>query len=288
LFRAAIIQSGPCQAVADRSTAERVSLDYATAAGCADPDPAADCLRGLPVVKVAAPPWYYHLGGDSLTGPISGTASLPVDPMTAIAEDKAARVPVLAGTNHDEYTLFAATQFLRRGRIPDYPQALADTFGADSGRIAQQYPVNRYGNSASAYSAVVTDGVFACAANTMASELAATAPVFGYEFNDRNAPAPELLRTVPFPIGASHSLELRYLFDVGGAPPLNAAQQKLSDRMIGYWSGFVATGAPRADGAPAWPAFEGTQGPWMSLQTPEVRAFTQFADEHQCGFWATR
>ena len=121
----------------------------------------------------------------------------------------------------------------------------------------------------------------------MVSELAREAQVYGYEFNDRNAPAPTPLRTVPFPVGASHSLELRYLFDIRGAPPLNEAQQKLSDRMIGYWTGFVATGGARLDGAPDWPALDESHDAWMSLQTPEVRTFTQFADNHQCAFWAT-
>jgi para-nitrobenzyl esterase len=288
LFRAAIIQSGPCQAVGDRPTAERVSLDYAAAAGCGDPATAADCLRDLPLEKLGQPPMYYRLGGDSLTGPISGTASLPVDPMSAIAAGHAARVPVLIGTTHDEYTLFAATQFLKNGQMPDYPAELAAMFDSDSGRVAQQYPVTRYGNSALAFAAVVTDDLFACAANTMAKGLSRDADVYGYEFNDRNAPAPEPLRTVPFPVGASHSLELRYLFDVVGAPQLNSAQQKLSDEMIGYWTGFVATGAPRARDALDWPAFDGTDGPWMSLQTPEVRPFTQFADDHQCAFWASQ
>ena len=288
LFRAAILQSGPCEAQANRATAERVSLAYAAAAGCADPAIAADCLRALPVAKLIQPPLYDHVGGDALTGPISGTASLPVDAMTAITAGKAARVPVLIGTNHDEYTLFAAIQFLQHGGMPDYPQALADSFGADSSQVAQQYPVSQYGNSALAYGAAVTDGFFACSANQMELGLMRDAPVYGYEFNDRDAPAPAPLRAVPFAVGAGHSLELRYLFDIRGAPPLNAAQQQLSDRMIGYWSGFVRTGVPHADGAPDWPPFDGTHGPWMSLQTPEVRTFTNFADDHQCAFWAAR
>jgi para-nitrobenzyl esterase len=58
--------------------------------------------------------------------------------------------------------------------------------------------------------------------------------------------------------------------------------------MIGYWSGFVRTGVPHADGAPDWPPFEGTHGPWMSLQTPEVRTISNFADDHKCAFWAAR
>ena len=42
-------------------------------------------------------------------GPITGTAALPVDPIGGFANDRAARVPVLIGTNHDEATLFLAT-----------------------------------------------------------------------------------------------------------------------------------------------------------------------------------
>ena len=34
--------------------------------------------------------------------------------MTAIAKGEAAKVPVLIGTNHDEFTLFVALQYLRR------------------------------------------------------------------------------------------------------------------------------------------------------------------------------
>ena len=112
--------------------------------------------------------------------------------------------------------------------------------------------------------------------------------MYGYEFDERAAPAPEPLRTVPFPVGASHTLELRYLFDVGGTSPLNPVQQKLSDEMIDFWSGFVSTGVPHAHGTPEWPVFDGERGPWMSLQAFEVRTSTQFYDDHQCGFWAGR
>ena len=207
--------------------------------------------------------------------------------MTAMGQGKAARVPVLIGTNHDEFTLFAATQYLQHEQMPDYPQVLDGSFGADAARVAQQYPLSRYQNAAVAYATAVTDSGFACPAVSMASGLSRDARVYAYEFNDRDAPAPELLRSVPFPVGASHSLELRYLFDVGGAPALSTAQQKLSERMIDYWSGFVTTGVPQAAGAPQWPAFDGQRGPWMSLQTPDVRTFTSFLDDHQCGFWAT-
>jgi para-nitrobenzyl esterase len=287
LFRAAIIQSGPCQAQATLATAQRVSLDYAASVGCGNPGTAADCLRGLPVAKLAETPWYYRVGSDELTGPVTGTPLLPADPVTAIAQGRAARVPVIIGTTHDEFTLFVASQYLRLGQRPDYPQVLTDTFGTAAARIAEHYPLSRYGgDSALAYAATVTDGVFACPADRIAGSLTKAAPVYGYEFNDRAAPAPAPLRSLPFPVGASHSLELRYLFDIGGAPPLNPAQGRLSDEMIRYWARFVITGAPQVDGQPSWPALgSDADGPRMSLQTPEVRSFTDFDDAHQCRFW---
>jgi para-nitrobenzyl esterase len=194
---------------------------------------------------------------------------------------------VLIGTNQDEWTVIAAEAFLSQGRMPDYLQSLAAGFGADSGRIAQLYPLNWYGNSAMAYSAVATDGLFACPAYRMETALAKDAKVYAYEFSDRDTPEPERVRDAPFPVGAGHALEVHYLFGPEDRPLLNRAQRKLSDRMIRYWTSFIANGAPRADGAPDWPAVAGAHGPWMSLETPEVRLFRSFDEEHQCAFWDT-
>ena len=292
LFRAAIIQSGPCQAQADLPTAEQRSLDYATSLGCGDPQTAARCLRQLPADKLRKPLWYYSFGDNNLAGPASGTNTLPLDAVTAIAQGRAARVPVLIGTNHDEFTLFVALQYLQHGELvtpAQYPQALADTFGPHAGLVEQRYPLDRYGGNAPlAYAAALTDGAFACLDHRMAGDLAKSAPVYAYEFNDRDAPAPDALRTLPFPVGASHALELRYLFDLAGAPPLSPAQQALSNQMIDYWSRFVTTGAPDVPGQPDWPEIHrGGPDRRMSLQPGGSRVVTTFAQAHQCQFWAS-
>lgn len=292
LFQAAIIQSAPCQAQAPLPVAEQRSLDYAAGAGCPDPATAAECLRALPADKLRKPVWFVEIGADELTGPVTGTKALPVDPVRAIADGTAARVPVLIGTNRDEFTLFVAMRYLQhddRYTPEQYPGLLADTFGPDAGQVAARYPVDGFGADPQvsvplAYAATVTDGEFACIADRMAARLAGGAPVYAYEFNDRAAPAPEPLRTLPFPVGASHSLELRYLFDVGGAPPLSPAQQTLSDQMIDYWAAFVASGAPSASDAPQWPQFG--DGSFLSLQPDGNRVTRDYAREHQCAFWA--
>lgn len=293
LFSAAIIQSAPCQAQADLPTAERRSVDYAAKVGCGDPKTAADCLRALPVDKLREPVTFYNVGDDALPGPVSGSAALPVDAVTAIAQHDAARVPVLIGTNRDEFTLFVALQYLRAGKVftaEQYPQLLRDTFGPNAAAVGARYPLSDYhGNVPSAYAAAVTDGVFACVNERMANDLARVGPVYAYEFNDRDAPAPDAMRDLPFPVGASHSLELRFIFEVGGAEPLDRAQQGLSDQMLDYWSGFITDASPDAGGQPEWPPLgtDGAAQPWMSLQPDGSRVVTTFDDTHKCAFWAS-
>jgi len=286
LFSAAVIMSAPCQAQAALPVAEARSTDYAAGLGCADNSSAAACLRSLPADRLRAPVWFYRIGEDELTGPVTGTSALPDDPVTAIGSGRAARVPVLIGTTRDEFTLFVGLQYLRENRTytdADYPELLADTFGADASAVAERYPLSAFSSVALAYAASVTDGMFACVGDRLAQDLARTQSVYFYEFNDRGAPAPEPLRTLPFPVGASHSLELRYLFDVGGAPPLDAAQQRLADQMIDYWSSFVKTGAPVAAGQPDWPQVDAGV---MSLQPDGSRMVDDFSRVHQCPFWA--
>jgi para-nitrobenzyl esterase len=246
----------------------------------------------LPPERLQDVPWYYRIGADSLTGPVTGTVALPTDPVAAFGRHDFARVPVLIGGNRDEFTLFVAMQYLRLGTrytTEQYPQLLSDTFGANAGAVEQHYRLDGYhGDVALAYSAAVTDGVFACSAERTADSLAAAQPVYSYEFNDPDPPAPDPFRTLPFPIGASHSLELRYLFDIGGAPPLNPAQQVLSEQMIDYWSQFVTSGAPRAANQPEWPELgtDAAAGKVLSLQPDGSRVVTSFEQEHQCTFWA--
>jgi para-nitrobenzyl esterase len=294
LFRAAIIQSAPCQAQADLATGQHRSVDYAASTGCRNPATIAVCLRALPAATLDRPPWYYFIGdSDALSGPLTGTAVLPDGPVAAFAASRAARVPVLMGINHDEFTLFAALRYMKldRGvRSAEYQHVLADIFGADGAPILAHYPPDHYGGDVSlAYSAAVTDGVFACTADRLADSLSRNAPVYAYEFDDPHAPAPKLLRDAPFPVGASHSLELRYLFNVGGAAPLDPAQRVLSDQMISYWSHFVTNGAPKAAGLPGWPAQTGDPDHnfWMSLRPDGSRAITNFEAAHQCPFWAS-
>lgn len=285
LFSAAIIQSGPCQAQYDLPAAERTSEKYAQDVGCGDRATAAACLRALPPERLQRPVLYGRIGTEQLSGPVTGTATLPIDPMTGAAQGRAAKVPVMIGTTADEFTLFTALQYIR-GRVIDaahYPELLAQAFGPNAAAVAQRYPPEQFGGSVPlAYSAAVTDGAFACVADRLADSLSAAQPVYFSEFDDPDAPAPEPLHEAPFPVGAGHSLELRYLFDVGGASPLKPAQQRLSDEMIDYWIGFISTGSPGS----GWPSFNDGAGERISLQPSGSRVIADYDQAHKCQFWA--
>jgi para-nitrobenzyl esterase len=293
LFRAAIIASAPCSAVAQLPSARKVSVDYAAEHGCVDPTTAAGCLRALPARRLADPPWFVRIGANLLSGPVVGASGLPVDPMATLTSGRAARVPVLIGTTHDEFTLFMALQYLRLHTVPtdaDYPGMLAEVFGAQAPAVLTHYRVENHGGDVvAAYSAAVTDAYFSCPADRIADGQATVAPVYAYEFDDQAPPEPAPLRQLPFRVGASHGLDLRYVFAMAGAPPLDARQQRLSDQMIGYWTSFVRTGVPGFAGAPVWPTVSGrgVDGPRMSFEGDGARVATRFERDHQCAFWAT-
>jgi len=86
-----------------------------------------------------------------------------------------------------------------------------------------------------------------------------------------------------FPTGAPHGAEVAYLFDLGpGTVHLAAAQQRLSDRMITYWSTFAREGRPAAPSR--WPPT--TPGDVTALQLrPDGDRPTDPGREHQCDLW---
>ncbi|MEU7145312.1 carboxylesterase/lipase family protein [Nocardia sp. NPDC046473] len=283
LFQGAILESGPCELQIDRQTAVDKSEQYATTLGCPGTDAAtAQCLRAVPGDKLAATPLQYTgADGTGLPGPVFGQPLLPEDPLTAFRSGKAAKVPVLIGANHDEYTSFAAGRTIT---AEEYP-TLLQMFGPHADAVATRYPLNAYPEPVLAWSAVMTDHVFACPIADASKSLVRTGPVYAYEFADQNAaPLPGLPSPSPFPLGASHAFELPYLFDLPNTPsPATPAQKILSDKMIRYWSAFVRTGDPNSRGLPDWPRHTGDQD---LVLNPEKITTTDAARNHHCELWS--
>ena len=286
LFQRAIVESGTYQLTQQSlAAAEAAGQAFAAKAGCATTASAkntAACLRSLPVSKILA-----NENPVGYTPDVDG-AVLTQSIKTALARGQFNRVPVVIGTNHDEYRLFVAGyQFLgQRVTAANYQSMIASTLGvsaAIAGKIAAQYPLSRYPSPPLALGAVGTDAIFACHALTAEEALARYVPTYAYEFNDENAP--ELfLPPVGFPYGAAHASELPYLFSqttVARPVPFTKAQQQLAAAMKQDWTNLAKTGIPAA----GWPKFTDASQQTLSLVPPTPQVETDFAAQHHCSFW---
>jgi para-nitrobenzyl esterase len=282
LFQRAIVESGTYQLTQQPlAAAEAAGQAFAAKAGCAANTAA--CLRRLPVATILAdqnPVGYTpDIDGSVLTQSIK----------TALASGQFNRVPVMIGTNHDEYRLFVAGYQLvgKHVTAANYQSMIASTLNvgpAVASAIAAQYPLSRYPSPPLALGAVGTDAIFACHALTAEKSLSRYVPVYAYEFNDENAPE-LLLPPAGFPYGAAHASELPYLFGpatIAQQGPFTKAQQQLAAAMKQDWTSLAKTGGP----ASGWPRFSGASQQILSLVPPRPRTETDFAAQHHCAFWA--
>jgi para-nitrobenzyl esterase len=217
---------------------------------------------------------------------------LPETLKTAFATGKFNRVPIINGTNRDEWRLFVALSELEGNPVTasNYQSMISSTLGvspAAAGVIAAQYPLSAFPSPSIALGAVGTDAIFACPALTIDRSVSRFVPAFGYEFNDENAPE-NFLPPVSFPYGAAHASEIQYLMDLPTAAfpgTLSVQQQQLATIMKGYWTNFAKRGFPSSSGTPFWPLFNNLTQKMQSLAPPTPQTETDFANTHNCAFW---
>jgi para-nitrobenzyl esterase len=283
LFSRAIVESGTYDLTqATLATAETAGQAFAAKVGCASQSAA--CLRALPVSTIVDNEDFAGYKPD-----IDGTVlTQSIGP--ALASGQFNRVPVINGTNRDEWRLFVAQEQLD-GAPPvtaaNYQASIAALLSVSATAataIAAEYPLSAYSSPPVALGAVGTDEIFACPALTVDESLSTYVPTYAYEFNDRNAPE-RYLAPVGFPYGAAHESEVQYLFTLQNTPfpgVLTAPQQQLAAAMKQYWTNLAKTGSP----ASLWPRFDRTSQQMLSLVPPRPQVETGFAAEHHCAFWA--
>jgi para-nitrobenzyl esterase len=254
-----------------------------------------NCLRKANVSKLVA------LEPGTIYPFVDGTI-LTQTPGAAFASGQFNKVPVISGSNHDEYRLFVALQYdLGVGPLTDaeYPAAVAAFAGQPFGStrvqaLLAEYPLSNFPPPAGVMSAPLalgalgTDDLFSCPVRNADLVLAPQVPVYAYEFHDETAPA-VLPEQISFPLGDAHEAELFYLFGDTPQDFLTPNQIVLSDFMLGYWTQFAKTLDPNSSGAPVWPQYS-AGGSFESLiaPTPETESDASFDTDHNCSsFWNT-
>lgn len=302
LFRGAIAESGSyaefqdyfsnvitlAQGETTGSTSVPSGAAIADSVGCTNQT--ASCLRAVPAATMVAQepfPLYPFVDGTLLTQTIAA----------AFASGQFNQVPVIAGTNHDEYRLFVATGYDLVGNpiltSTEYDTAVNALWGSTlAPSVLALYPFSSYPFGGEALGASGTDGVFSCPARNVDQALSQLVPIYAYEFNDENAPPPQSAfgGLLTFPLGAYHSAELQYLFpgiDVFGLQvSLSPEQKKLSQAMVSYWTQFAKTGSPNSLGEPPWSPYSTSTDEFQSLIPPTPVVESNFDAGHQCSiFW---
>jgi para-nitrobenzyl esterase len=296
LFDRAIVESGAYMLTEPTlAQAQTAGTTFATAVGCNQPNPAdvLTCLRGLSVSTI--------LGAAFNPAPNVDGKVLTQSIGPALASGQFNRVPLMNGSNHDEWNLFVALDFDLTGHAvtaATYSGAIAATIAVPPGNpavalVQAQYPGGSFPSFDQAVGALGTDAIFACPAR-FADELASQfVPTYAYEFNDENAPE-NFLPAVSFPYGAAHASEIQYIFPIASPSglglnlpqaPLNANQLKLSDAMVGYWTEFAESGTPNGEGSPHWPRFHRDRQVMQSFVPPTPTTEANFVTTHKCAFW---
>jgi para-nitrobenzyl esterase len=294
LFHKAIVQSGAYANGAGRqmslAQSEAVGASVLTGAGCAAPC-SLEAMRALGVdallkgqtgLPALASGWIPSIDGKLMTTGVGA----------AYTAGTYVKVPVIEGSNHDEYRLFVALNELSPPDAPagpltadKYEAAMTTTFGADAGKaLAGVYAPAAYANNPGlAFGSAGTDAVFACPMLRTVQSLSATTKVYSYEFNDPKAPQIFLPPVPDIEYGAAHASEIQYLFTLPKST-LSAESKALSDSMIKYWTAFAKTGDPNNAGSPAWPTYTTAANGILSLAPASggIAVTTNFTADHKC------
>jgi para-nitrobenzyl esterase len=182
---------------------------------------------------------------------------LPDSPYNLFIANQQNNVPILIGSNADEY----------RSMIEHPEEIKASTFLTDIAKswgplpplLLSAYPYTTDAEARTARLALERDLRFGWdmwALARLASSLGHSS-VYYYHFT-HNPPFPE--GSVKAGWGASHYAELWYMFDHLDQENWHwtSADRKLAKTMSTYWANFVKSGDPNGRGLPQWPKFTPT------------------------------
>ena len=208
--------------------------------------------------------------GDSTFGPTWDGVVIAEPPMKAILSGRAAKIPVLLGTNLDEVRYWTEIEELPLQLKPR--SKLSEQIAAFAGSQAQEI-VGTYVRLNPDYGAAVvqleTDALWRMMSIRMAEALCNRQPVYMYLFTYRS--------TAQYThYGAAHAMELPFVF--GGIDALDAiaftgrasSRRPLMDRMQTAWLRFARTGRPDEPGPASWPRYDLADRATMELG-PAIR-----------------
>lgn len=310
LFHRAIFESGPLLTVLPLDQAEQRGTKFAAAAGCGEEagGTVATCLRALSVRKILSLQGTAAANGPYVTGLLVDGKVLPIPGDTAWTSGKFNHMPIMNGGVSDEGAFAASIEELFFGPISAerYAELVKNTYGGPAGpsggppnypegtpaKVFDQYPLSAYPTPGDAWVAVGTDANV-CRHPYLNSRVSQFAPLYVYEFSDRNAPW--YFPPLSFAHGAAHTIDIQFLFtDWHGGPlgilhKLTPQEHALSQQLVAAWTNFMYAGNPNLKGDAPWPRYTADKPIYLSQNLPRLSTITadQFKAAHKCAFWDT-
>jgi len=249
LFHRAIGESGaffgtslPLATLAD---AEQIGAKFAKSIGAKS---LAD-LRAIPAEKLLGE--YLAAGKFAFPQDIDGYF-LPDDVRSIFAAGKQARVPLLAGWNHDEDN-FSAVFGKQAPTAKNFIAFARSTFGDRAHEFLKLYPANSDEEAIQSANDLAGDDFIAYSTWKWLEMqlLTGHSSVYRYEFDD--APPRSTGAGLETPVGAYHSAEIEFVFETLPSKnlPWRPGDFQLSDLISSYWTNFAKTGDPNNSGLPA-------------------------------------
>ncbi|UXA11267.1 carboxylesterase/lipase family protein [Mycobacterium sp. SMC-8] len=255
LFAQAISQSPASGMISSAEIAEDYAARFARQFGATTGEAVQALMRARPAELVDALERLVVEGqrdmlGAFAIGPTYGTEYLPEDPVVAMRDGSAHRVPLIVGTNADEGRLFTRFLKLLPTNQPAIERLLAHVEPDARERILAAYPEYPASEACVRFGG---DFIFGSAVWQIAHAHSAHAPTHVYRYDY----ATRALRWSG--MGATHATELLAVFDVYrsrfgkllAAGLDSRAAAKVSDDMQRRWLGFAERGVPGDD----WPRY---------------------------------
>ncbi len=261
-------------------------------AGC--PNQTATCLRKLNAAALNILNPLSALGGVS---PVVDGVTIPISPAEAFAQGHFQRIPVINGSNHDEYRLFVGLERWASNSpamtAKQYQADVTGAFGKLAPEVLKTYPLKDYSQPDYAYAAILTDVTFACNAHLLSAQMARYTNVYEYELDDPNAFTASGPVIPGFSYGSAHSSDLSYLFPnynvaafhPKGPPPLSTGQEQVRRSMQTSWLRLAGIGDPSGSAAGAWPVFSSASPRVMRFNPRQTSPGLGFLSDHHCAFW---
>jgi para-nitrobenzyl esterase len=272
LFDRAILQSGASGLrPPDRDDAAAVARGVLAELGVG-----VDGLAGVPAERlIAAQEQILRARGIGAFAPFVDGELLPRPPTEAVRDGASVHVPLLLGSNRDEWTLFdvllgpAALEASKAQLIARLGDDVLRIHAAYRDAIAARAPAIGTARTrepdAAAWVDVAGDVGLRVPVMRLAEAQARHAPVWMYRF-DWESPA------FGGRFGATHALELPFVWNQLELPVASfllgddaAGARALALQLHDAWAAFIRGGEPAAAGLPAWPRYEAPRRATMLL-----------------------